>query len=241
MTEKRDLRAVTVLLLVAAVAGCSSVSGLMPPGTLPKCPGRLISTDEIAGDFVYRDQVRITSPAVDVGFDLVTQKRGRKLVLVGFNSFGAKTFAVTQEGTDTEVEVFPGPPLQVAPINVLRDLHRVRFFPDAGPPATDGHIETSSHGVRVAEVWRDGRLVTKRFGTGDDAVTVRYGRGDAVAEPADIDALAAVVRGEGLRTRAYVKNARCGYEMTIVNVERDDVMRYARPGGLLNADSPPAP
>jgi hypothetical protein len=74
----------------------------------------------------------VTGGEVDVALELVAERRGPRLVVVGFDAFGAKLFAVTQRGLDVEAESFRGRALPVPPRNVLRDLHAARFArPDA--------------------------------------------------------------------------------------------------------------
>ena len=79
----------------------------------PSAPGRLpgrggLSGDASAGDFVLREQLRLVGDGVDAGFGLVAERRGDRLVLVGFNAFGAKAFAVIQRGTDARGSLVPG-------------------------------------------------------------------------------------------------------------------------------------
>ncbi len=116
------------LLLLSAAVGCAVLGLPRAPARLADCPGPLTPTGRLpAGDFLLREQVRIAGGEVDVGFDLVAEKRGERLVLVGFNAFGAKAFAVTQRDLEVEAQSFLGPALQVPPENVLRDLHAARF------------------------------------------------------------------------------------------------------------------
>jgi hypothetical protein len=97
----------------------------------------LRSTDEIRGDFVLRQQIRVVAKGVDFPFELVVQKKGRELILVGLSPFGAKLFTTIQTGLDTRVDALPGAVLPIPPLNVLRDLHRFRF-PDPYPPIGAG-------------------------------------------------------------------------------------------------------
>jgi hypothetical protein len=115
-------------LLTLATTGCALAAFLYAPPRLASCPGLVPSTAMLpAGDYVLRSRVRIVGGDVDVGYELVAEKRGDELVVVGFNSFGAKAFAVTQRGVEVESRSYLGPALQVPPENVLRDLHAAHF------------------------------------------------------------------------------------------------------------------
>lgn len=124
-----------VALLGLLVSACSWLP--MTPHAIPNCPGSLRSTDEIRGDFVLRQQIRVVAKGVDFPFELVVQKRGRELILVGLSPLGAKLFTTIQTGLDTRVDALPGAVLPIPPLNVLRDLHRFRF-PDPYPPIGAG-------------------------------------------------------------------------------------------------------
>jgi hypothetical protein len=97
----------------------------------------LRSTDEIHGDFVLRQRVRVVAEGVDFPFQLVVQKKDRELVLIGLSPLGAKLFTAVQSGRDARVDALPGAVLPIPPRNVLRDLHRFRF-PEPYPPIGAG-------------------------------------------------------------------------------------------------------
>ena len=127
-------RAVAAVLACCLLGGCRHV----PWGgrALPACPGPLVSTLDIPGDFLWRYQVQIDSDG-DVGdaaFQLVVQKRGDELVLVGIHALGAELFSVRQIGTRVDVEALPPQALPIPPENVLRDVHRLRFAASAATP-----------------------------------------------------------------------------------------------------------
>jgi len=120
----------------AALALALACKGLAPPApiaalALPKiasCPGGLRSTNEIEGDWIIREQIRVVGSGVDESFGLVLQKTGPKLVLLGLTRFGTKAFGVTQIGVETWSESYLGPALSVPPENVLRDVQRAHFL-----------------------------------------------------------------------------------------------------------------
>ncbi len=183
---------------LALALACRHLPGLAPG--LPDCPGELLATEEMEGRFLRREAVRIRGAEVEVALELAVQRRGGELVLVGFSPLGARLFAVTQRGVATSVEAGLGRALPIPPLNLLRDLHRVRFLA-AGEPAPGE--ETSLRlvgGSAIREEWREGRLLTRRIeGPGGRAAAeLRFEPPGAGGGP----------------PRVLLRNEACGYEAT---------------------------
>ena len=117
----------------ALLIGCAALSLVRTP-RIPDCPGPLLATSEIpGGDFRLRERVRIAGGRVDLGLELLAERRADQLVVIGFNEFGARVFSAVQRGLAVETEAKLGRALAVPPENVLRDLHEARFFhPESG-------------------------------------------------------------------------------------------------------------
>lgn len=132
---RRARRAVAMGLAGAALmGGCAGCP--LPIGRirLPDCPGPLVSTQALpAGDFRVREQVRVTGSGVDLGLDVVAEKRGDRLVVVALSVFGTQLFTVTQRGEEVEFAAPLRHGLPVPPRNLLRDLHAARFADPAAP------------------------------------------------------------------------------------------------------------
>jgi hypothetical protein len=161
----------TLALVCAALAlaanGCklfakppTAVEVALAP-KLSDCPGTLVPTQELEGDWVIQERARIFAPRVDESYTLILQKRGPSVVLVGLTSYGAKAFAVTQIGMQTFPESFLGPPV-VPPENVLRDLHRAHFLAS----------ENASFESRTVQRGRDGVVRIQSASCGYDATYV---------------------------------------------------------------------
>jgi hypothetical protein len=92
------------LSLLLPALGCASL-GLGLARALPdlaaECPGRLLPTEEMEGDFLVRQRARVQGEDLDWRLELVAQKRGEELVLIGLDAFGAKLFVVTQRGSES--------------------------------------------------------------------------------------------------------------------------------------------
>lgn len=202
-------------LLAAACVALSGVSGCAlgrhlaaafgRPPSLAACPGAILPAREIPGSFRRREQLHVVGDGVDTALDLVEEKRDDRLVVVAFNAFGAKAFALVQEGTTTRVESSLGPALSVPPENVLRDLHRARFLAVPGAPLSDGVHRTIRAGVHVRELWKGGRLVRRTL--------ARPG-----AAPVVIDFSAG---GHTMPPVAHIHDTGCGYEATLTPVSEE--------------------
>ena len=133
-------------VLAAPLPGCATV-GLALSRALPdrgrECPGPLVPTEEMGGEFLLRQNVRVQGEGLDWALTLVSQKRGPTLVLVGLDPFGAKLFTLRQQGTAVTVER-PSGRLPLPPINLLRDLHRTRFRRPGMPPESGVTIVSDS-------------------------------------------------------------------------------------------------
>jgi hypothetical protein len=133
---QRGVRALRGCIACAALLGCSACSSLpMRSRAIPDCPGEIYSTHQIPGNFAARERVTVTAKDLDFPFELVVQKSGDDLVLIGLSPLGAKLFSVVQIGTEPSVDALPAAVLPIPPLNVLRDLHRLRFAPQSKPAA----------------------------------------------------------------------------------------------------------
>jgi len=144
------------LALALLAAACRTplpptVPILAPLPKLADCPGRLRPTQDIEGDWVIHEQVRVTGGGVDESYALVIQKTGPRLVLLGLTPFGAKAFSVVQIGTQTWAESYLGPATAVTPENVLRDVHRALFLTVDDPALEPRTVSRDAEGaVHVA-------------------------------------------------------------------------------------------
>jgi hypothetical protein len=138
--------------LAAPLPGCATL-GLALNRALPdrgrECPGPLVPPEEVPGDFILRQNVRVEGEDLDWALTLVSQKRGPTLVLVGLDPFGAKLFTLTQRASEVMVER-PSGRLPLPPVNLLRDLQRTRFTRPGTPPESGVTIASDSAGnVRI--------------------------------------------------------------------------------------------
>jgi uncharacterized protein DUF3261 len=125
-------------LLAMAALGCTTLSVLTAPH-IDACAGPLVPAAQIpGGDFALRERVRVAGEGVDLGLELLAERRGDRLVVVGFNSFGARVFSLVQEGEEITQRDEPlGRALPIPADNLLRDLHAARF----SAPDTPDRVE----------------------------------------------------------------------------------------------------
>jgi hypothetical protein len=151
------------LVYLAPLLGCASL-GLGFARALPdsgrECAGALVATQQIEGEFLLRQRVRVQGEGLDWRLTLVAQKRGDTLLLIGLDAFGAKQFVLTQKGTDVVVDR-PRGRLPLPPIDLLRDLHRVRFLAAAAASedgvtlvrSGDGEVTIEHAGCGYRATW----------------------------------------------------------------------------------------
>jgi hypothetical protein len=138
------------LVLSCLAAACATWAGL--PSRIPECPAPRLAPEAMGEDFLLRQQVRVRGPHSEARFTLIAEKRGTGLVLVALDRFGAKAFALRQEGLAVTVERAPHPGFPVPPMNVLGDLVRVRFLGE-GEPVGEGALRVEPAGCRHESVF----------------------------------------------------------------------------------------
>jgi len=167
------------LIVSLAVTGALSACSLIPmgPRALAACPGVLRPIDQIDGEFVLQQQIRIRTKKLSIPMRLVVQKTADELVVIGFNPIGAKLFTIQQRLQVTEIDALPRAVLPVSPLSVLRDLHRIRFLAAPPPDAVEGTSSQSFEGIVVTDTWQSGALVRREFTSPRQSspTTLRFG------------------------------------------------------------------
>lgn len=199
-----DARACLLLALALSLAGCAHLP--FRGRAVPECPGQLVPTWKIEGDLLLRQRVRVEAGERRVVLRLITQKREGELLLVGIDPLGAKLFTLRQRGSEVEVDALPAAVLEVEPVTLLRELHRMRFLavPDGRRLSPPVFVR---QGTEISERWQEGVLRERRFrrldGRPEGVVTLRF------ASPAPEE--------EGL-ARVTIDNGWCGYRAEFVTL-----------------------
>ncbi len=111
------------------------------------CGGPVPSTQTLAGDFDRRLRIEVESGDLAEGFEVIVQKRGPRLVVVGLARFGNRAFSIVQEGDQLDIDSPLKAIEKVAPINILRDLY---VWPLQVQPARGGVVLDISPNGRSA-------------------------------------------------------------------------------------------
>ncbi|HEY8375510.1 MAG TPA: DUF3261 domain-containing protein [Nannocystis sp.] len=165
-------------MLVTACAKGQASESAPPALTEADYPGELAET--LSGpDFMARQRLRGNAHGREIGGEVVLQKQGDTLTLVGLTPFGTKAFVARQQGAEERVEVLsPEGKLPFPPRFMLLDVHRVHFLGLPGAPLPDGTHQGEVGAERVTEVWQDGALQERRFERKDGrpagAIVVTY-------------------------------------------------------------------
>ena len=170
LTRSTPLLAVTrsAPLLAVAIAcatglACATAHDHPPPRPYP---GTLTRPSEHPGDFVRRQKLSAKFGDQTQGFEAVLQKQGDQLKLVGLTPFGTKAFLLEQDGLEVKFTSYMPRELPFPPRYILQDVHRV-YFGGLGKgalvPLPDGEHTAQRDGETIAETWRDGRLLERRF------------------------------------------------------------------------------
>ena len=156
----RERAALAVLLAALASTACQH---LFASRHLAGCPGALVPVAEIQEDFLLDQRVRIRSQDTNASLRVAVEKRGPRLVLIGLNELGAKLFTVIQTQDDVDVDALHPAVVPVSPLDLLHDLHRIRFLRVDTPPDARGRAEALRDGTRIAEYWSRGALRRRSF------------------------------------------------------------------------------
>lgn len=195
----RNLVAFSVMTLFSvSMTGCAWTWAFHRSGATASCDGEIVPMSSVPDDFTLRERQRIASRGQEIMLEIVAEKRGDKLVLVGLHRMGQKAFKIVQAGEKVSVQTYWGRP-PVRPMNVLRDFHRVHFLALAASLPTEDEEERVAirNRERIREVWYEGRLTKRIFerATGNtERITLLFGNPKTVR----------------------IENERCGYRTEIL-------------------------
>ena len=113
---------------VLGVAPMMLACALGLPPQMSRCDSGGLASPLPREDFVGRYSYRATASGASSTLELVAEKHGSRLAVVGFNEFGVKAFSVTRLAGVTTVERHLGPLLRVPPENVVDDLFGAEFL-----------------------------------------------------------------------------------------------------------------
>lgn len=166
-----------LLLVMSLAAACTTSSA--PAWADMDYPGELQPASALPNDVLW--QQRITAHWGEdgqLGFDAAVQKQGELLTVLGLSPVGSVGFVMLLRGTGIELQNQADQELPFPPRFILLDVQRT-FYPWLEPAIGPDGARTGSVGEeRVQELWRDGRLLQRRFtrldGEPAGAITITY-------------------------------------------------------------------
>lgn len=176
-----------ITALALALAACSPRPSQPPDPSQLRYPGVLATPQALAErpDFLARQSLVGHYGEREVHGEVVVQKRGATLTLIGMSAFGSKAFVIQQdaEGVRSQ-EILPGS-LPFPAEFMLLDVHRALFM---GLPEGTGAKRTGRReGEAVTELWADGKLQRRSFRRLDrrprGTITIDYVGGMAGPRP----------------------------------------------------------
>lgn len=167
----------TCLIACLLSAACASSRG--PAFAEMDYPGTLLPATALPHDLMWQQRITATwGEDGQRGFDAAVQKQGDKLTVLGMSPLGSVGFAMILNGTEVELQNPTDQELPFPPRFILLDVQRT-FYPWLEPAiGGDGARYGTVGDERVQELWRDGRLLERRFtrldGEPAGAITITY-------------------------------------------------------------------
>jgi len=177
----------TATLLLWAVMGCTPRPTQPPDPSQLRYPGVLAPPQALAAraDFLARQSLRGRQGEREIHGEVVVQKQGAALTLLGMTPFGSKAFVIQQgaEGVKSQ-EFLPGA-LPFPAEFMLLDVHRALFM--GLSEKTDGTHRGRREGEAVTETWQGGKLLRRGFRRLDrrprGTITIEYVGGMTGSRP----------------------------------------------------------
>ncbi|MBK9753481.1 MAG: DUF3261 domain-containing protein [Nannocystis sp.] len=199
---KRWLRSLVLLGL------CGCAPKVVDPSQL-RYPGELVAVAQLAGrgDFLARQTLVGRLGEREIHGQVVLQKRGSELTLIGLTPFGSKAFVIQQGPEGVRSQTIMAGALPFPPEFMLLDVHRALFMGLSGGTGADGERRGEREGEAIRETWADGRLLRRSFRRLDrrpkGTITIEYVGGMA---------------GEQAPAKIIVDNGWFGYRVEISTI-----------------------
>lgn len=202
---------IVLFALAALLAGCRTAAP-RAPFPVDIGPEDLLAPADLPFDVQWRQRVTARWDGGERSFGAVVLKQGDLLRVVGLSPIGEPGFVFDLTPDGVAVENRSGLELPFPAECILLDVQRV-FYPwGVAPQPSDGVIEFSVAGESVAETWRAGARVERRFDRSGDTAEPR------LREPVVVSY---GVRREGWRATptATLDNRRFGYSLEVETLD----------------------
>lgn len=209
---QRNVRPISWVLFALLASYVASVSCSARRGPPRPVAWVLRSPEAFFGDFMLYHEIEIRYGETERTMQAVLQLRGDTLTLIGLTPFGTRAFVLRQQGDsepeftnylseDNETRNFG-----FDPRFILVDIQRTFIELIDGHPPENGERSACVGEEELVELWRDGRLLERRFR--------QRGRAERVGQ------FVVSYGAEGYRfgeepSRIDIRNERLGYELTL--------------------------
>lgn len=194
-------------LVLGLVACAPRPEGMMDPAQM-RYPGEMLPAAQLAarGDFLARQSLVGRLGDKVIRGQVVLQKRGAELTLIGLTPFGSKAFVIQQDANGVRAETVMAGALPFPPAFMLLDAHRALFM-GLSDGTADGEHRGKRGGEAIVETWAGGRLLRRSFRRLDrrpkGTITIEYVGGMA---------------GEQAPARIIIDNGWFGYWVEISTI-----------------------
>ncbi len=177
------------VVLAVMLAGCAGPRRGPPDPSAMRYPGELVPAAALAGrgDFLARQSLLGRQGEREIHGEVIVQKRGAALTLIGMTPFGSKAFVIQQDADGVKSQEVMAGALPFPAQFMLLDVHRALFMGLVDRPAGDGERSWARAGEKVTETWQGGALMRRSFvrldGRPPGTITVEYVGGWAGERP----------------------------------------------------------
>ncbi len=180
-----------VATLTLALMACAPRPSQPPDPSQMRYPGVLVTPQALAQreDFLARQSLVGHYGPREVHGEVVVQKRGATLTLIGMSAFGSKAFVIQQDADGVRSqEILPGS-LPFPAEFMLLDVHRAMFMglSEETEGTRDGTRTGRREGEAITETWEGGKLLRRSFRRLDrrprGTITVEYVGGMSGSRP----------------------------------------------------------
>jgi hypothetical protein len=191
-----------------ALMACAPRASTPPDPSQMRYPGVLVPAQALAarGDFLARQTLVGRQGEREIHGEVVVQKRGEALTLIGMTPFGSKGFVIQQDATGVKSQEVLEGALPFPAEFMLLDVHRALFM-GLSEGTGDGVRKGEREGEAITELWQGGKLLRRTFRRLD-----RRPRGDITIE------YVGGMAGERPPARIVFTNGWFGYTIEIATV-----------------------
>jgi hypothetical protein len=175
-------------VFVVIAAGCTARPTQPPDPSQMRYPGEFVAGPELArrGDFLTRQALVGRHGEREFHGEVVVQKRGEAVTLIGVTPFGGKAFVVQQDAGGVRGQELMKGTLPFPPEFMLLDVHRSLFM-ELAEGTGDGRRRGERAGEAITEEWAGGKLLRRTFRRLDrrprGEITVEYVGGRTGEQP----------------------------------------------------------